>query len=430
MSNLPDPRRRTTLLAVFLPVFLPVFLAVFLATLVSLSIATEARADDDAAGGASQAYESALVPLIGGDTDIGLGAGVLASLARLDPQVRPFRWRLEGAAFATVKPRGLTRYEWPYQDVFAVYTHNGLFSPRVRFELRASYTRETDLRYYGIGNASVAPAGDVPARDFFSRVHPAGRARARIPLTGATSLVIGSTYTFSRLAFSPTSRLAQDQLSGTPQLSGLLLVDRSHALHLFEAGLLYDTRESELAPTRGQFHQVEVRVAPWQSVHHPYRYGELHVSLRFYQGIVSDRLVLAARAVGYLQLGDVPFYELARYDETSALGGAKGVRGIPKNRYYGKRKVFGNLEARSRLFTFRLASNRYQLGLAAFFDGGRVWADLRSAPELDGTGWGLKYGVGGGLRLQKGTTFLLRFDLAWSPDARPVGGYFLAGHLF
>ena len=328
-------------------------------TLVALlAMAGEARAAADAADGdASHAFESAVVPLLGGDTDIGFGAGVLGSLARLDPQARPFRWRLDGAAFATVKPRQLTRYEWPYQDVFAVYTHNGLFSPRVRFELRASYTRETDLRYYGIGNASVAPAEDVAARDFFTRVHPAGRARARIPLSGPTSLVLGSTYTFSRLELDPSSRLARDQVGGSPQLDALLLVDRSHALHLFEAGLSYDTRENEIAPSRGQFHQLEVRLAPWQSERHPYRYAELHASSRVYQAIAGDRLVLAARAVGYLQIGDVPFYELSRYDETSALGGAKGVRGIPKNRYYGKRKVFGNFEARSRLFTFRMGRN-------------------------------------------------------------------------
>jgi outer membrane translocation and assembly module TamA len=222
----------------------------------------------------------------------------------------------------------------------------------------------------------------------------------------------------------------RDQVTGSAQLRGLLQVDRSHALHLFEAGMLFDTRDNETAPSRGQYHQVELRLSPWQSSRHPYRYAELHIALRFYQQVVADRLVLAARAVGYLQIGDVPFYELSRYDETSALGGAKGVRGIPKNRYYGKRKTFGNLEARGRLFTFRVRKSEYQLGLAAFLDGGRVWADLRGAPELDGSGLGLKYGAGGGLRLQKGSTFVLRVDLAWSPDARPLGGYFLAGHVF
>jgi hypothetical protein len=71
------------------------------------------------------------------------------------------------------------------------------------------------------------------------------------------------------------------------------------------------------------------------------------------------------------------------------------------------------------------------LGVAAFVDSGRTWTELgRSNPALDGTGLGLKVGLGGGLRLQQGRTMLLRFDVAWSPDADPVGAYFSAGQIF
>ena len=79
---------------------------------------------------------------------------------------------------------------------------------------------------------------------------------------------------------------------------------------------------------------------------------------------------------------------------------------------------------------FSLGASEYALGVTGFFDAGRVWADVTPAPSSTGPGWGLKYGVGGGLRLRKGETFVLRADLAWSPDARPFGFYFLAGHAF
>jgi hypothetical protein len=148
------------------------------------------------------------------------------------------------------------------------------------------------------------------------------------------------------------------------------------------------------------------------------------------KGAGSDRLVLAWWGIGDLLAGTVPFYELARYDEASALGGANGVRGIRGDRYHGKRKLLGNVELRSTLWQFQVARSRYALGLTSFVDGGRVWADTRPAPELDGRGLGLRYGVGGGLRLRKGQTFVLRADVAWSEDARPLGFYFLAGHLF
>ncbi len=122
---------------------------------------------------------------------------------------------------------------------------------------------------------------------------------------------------------------------------------------------------------------------------------------------------------------------MARFDETTAIGGGKAVRGVPAQRYYGKVKVFGNLEVTTPIRSFTLRGKALVLGLAAFLDGGRTWTELgRAHPELDGTGLGLKYGVGGGLRLQEGRTFLLRLDLAWSPDARPLGAYFAAGQIF
>jgi hemolysin activation/secretion protein len=108
-----------------------------------------------------------------------------------------------------------------------------------------------------------------------------------------------------------------------------------------------------------------------------------------------------------------------------------GVRGVPGQRYYGKVKAFGNLETRVHLFDFHLFGAPLALGTAVFFDGGRVWTEIGHAhPDLDGTALGLKYGIGGGLRLIQGTTFVIRGDLAWSPDAHPIGGYFAAGEVF
>jgi len=43
---------------------------------------------------------------------------------------------------------------------------------------------------------------------------------------------------------------------------------------------------------------------------------------------------------------------------------------------------------------------------------------------------GIKYGVGGGVRIQWGETVMIRIDMAWSPDADPIGVYFDIGHVF
>ena len=92
---------------------------------------------------------------------------------------------------------------------------------------------------------------------------------------------------------------------------------------------------------------------------------------------------------------------------------------MPAQRYYGKVKLFGNVEVRSEILHFRVQHKSMVWGAALFADGGRSWTQLgQSNPALDGTGLGLKHGLGGGLRLQEGQTFIVRGDIAWSPDAR------------
>ena len=143
------------------------------------------------------------------------------------------------------------------------------------------------------------------------------------------------------------------------------------------------------------------------------------------------RLSVSVRVVGDLLLGSPPFYELARFDETPAIGGGKAIRGVPAQRYYGKVKVFENFEVRGDFLEFTVKKKPLVLGIAGFVDAGRVWAQAGTpSPQLDGGLLGIHYGVGGGLRLAEGKTFVVRADVAWSPDAQPIGAYFAAGEIF
>ena len=83
-----------------------------------------------------------------------------------------------------------------------------------------------------------------------------------------------------------------------------------------------------------------------------------------------------------------------------------------------------------RLASFKLFGLACSLSGVLFFDVGRLWSDLQSRPQLDGHGLELKLGLGGGLRLQQGVAFVVRADLAWSPDARPIGAYLTACQTF
>jgi outer membrane protein assembly factor BamA len=201
-----------------------------------------------------------------------------------------------------------------------------------------------------------------------------------------------------------------------------------HTVASAELALQYDSRDNETVTRHGSFHQVRLLFSP-RFTGAPYQFGDVNVTLRSVRSPVPW-LQLAGRLVGDLLFGDPPFYELTRVDGSSVVGGGKGIRGVPGQRYYGKVKTYGNFEARVALFHFKLRDKPFVLGVAGFFDAGRVWSELPATPELDGTGIGLKYGAGGGLRLQEGQTFVVRADLAWSPDAHPVGAYFNAGEMF
>ncbi|WP_394845913.1 outer membrane protein assembly factor [Pendulispora brunnea] len=375
-------------------------------------------------------------PIIGGSSDIGIVGGALAAVTRLAPHRAPYLWRLEANVLATFKvdPRE-SAVELPYQDYYAKLTLPHLFGEALRLEIRPSFTREMVQRYYGIGNASLAPAPGGPddaGSDYYQygRMHPTMLVRARLRLGGGFFLLLGNSLTYNELEVSPDSKLSADMARGSADVRQILRDTRSHAVDLFEYGVILDTRDHEIHTTRGMFHQIKLRLSPGGIESMPYRYGQVNLTARGYLPIGS-RIVVASRLVGDVQFGDVPFYELARFEDTFALGGSNGVRGVPGQRYYGKVKVFGNFEVRAKLFDFRLFKKPFAFGVAAFFDAGRVWTELgRSHPELDGTGLGLKYGAGGGLRLRQGKNFVLRADVAWSPDATPVGGYFTMGEIF
>jgi outer membrane protein assembly factor BamA len=398
-----------------------------------LGFVTEARAEPPAAAEGGSARELNFVPLVGGDSDVGLGFGEVGDWARLQPNAGLFRWRLENAAFISFKLRDGHELIVPFQDYYLLFSQrNAGAEKRWQVDVRAAFTDETTLKFYGFGNAAPLPPGSVSSRDTeYGRIHPTLSLQRRGVLGHHVFLQLGSVLTYNRLSVSSTSTLAVAAASGSRLTQALLGDFRSHAVELLEVGLEYDTRDNEIITRDGAFHALQLRVSPNISQLLPYAYVQIDGTLRFFATPIPRWLTIAARAVGDLLLGDPPFYELARFDETAAIGGTKAIRGVPAQRYYGKVKVFGNLEVRTQLASFHIGTKALVLGAAAFFDAGRVWTELtRAHPDLDGSGIQLKYGVGGGLRLQQGQTFVVRADLAWSPDARPVGGYFAAGQIF
>ena len=382
-------------------------------------------------GAAAPVTQTTVVPAVGGTTDIGVGVGEFAGVTRVRRGVEPFLWDLESAGLVTGKLSD-GHLIVPYGDVYVKLVVPRPFGSASELSVRPSFTTETTLGYYGVGNASsdTPPSGRSSSYFEYVRTHPSVvvdlRWRVVDHLAGRTAV----RYTQNWMSAPADSKLAADRASGSSEVKGLLGPTGPHAVALFTYGLEWDDRDSEVSPHSGSFDDALVRLSPGGTTAFPYRFLEGTVDARRYLPLWKDRLTLALRAVADVLVGHPPVYSLARVDEEFALGGPMGVRGIPTQRYAGKAKAFASVELRADVASLHALGKPIQVGVVAFFDGGRVWADIAPHPELDGTGVGLKYGVGTGLRLQSGDAFVLRGDVAWSPDARPLGGYFAVGQAF
>jgi outer membrane protein assembly factor BamA len=319
-----------------------------------------------------------------------------------------------------------------YADAYVSIDLPHVVPKQLRLKVRLSYTRENALKYYGVGNASRIPPGDDPSapRYEYGRTHPTASVDAEHRFARYFTLTWGMAYTHNWLEIPRDGLLAEDIERRRLPLDGLARLSLAHGAPRFSYGVGWDDRDDEVSASRGQYHTLKVALFPGGVPEIPYRFMRWDLTLRVYLPLWPERVTLAVRALTDLLFGDAPFYELSRYEDTYAIGGSKGVRGVPAQRYHGKAKLLGNLEVRTEVVRFRAFDAEQRLGVTAFADAGRVWADYRVDRERDGTGIGLKFGLGGGPRWRAGKAFVLRADVAWSPDADPVGAYLLAGQMF
>jgi outer membrane protein assembly factor BamA len=396
-----------------------------------LLVAAGARAEQK--NEAEPRNEFTILPIAGGDSDIGLGAGYIASFARLEPERKPYLFRLESAGAVSFLPHTEDdSLELSYLDDYLLAEFPHVLPNRLKLSFRASYTLATTLKFYGIGNASSIDPGRKSTDDYYEyeRAYPTLKVRATFHATRALDLNWGVTYEEDRVTVPADGQLAETMAGGSEAERALLAGTGKFGVVSFLFGAAWDTRDEEVSAHSGYFQELRTELAPGGSGHFPQRWARADAISRVYVPLVPKRLTFAVRAVADLLFGEPPFFELSRFDGSSAIGGARGVRGVPADRYYGKIKFFGNVELRSELVTARFFGKRNVFGVTGFFDTGRVFADYRSLPELDGTGLGLKYGTGGGLRLHTGDSFVLRLDVAYSPDANPVGVYLTSGECF
>ena len=399
-------------------------------------------------------YEWGLLPELSYSSDWGFGFGFIGSLAKYKPGYYPYHWRLRVVVSMTVKQiPDSKRAELPLHTHKVSIDLPGLWKRRLRLSLSAAFRRTMTAGYYGIGNNTT---NDTDRTAVWGRYHQYRRtnpglgvsARLRLRKLGKVRFDL-----FAKLEFAynvirfwrpetPEEAVLGDRSQLEEDLAGAsgdyvrrqLTGTGNHGYLGFTVGLVWDSRNHETAPSSGMLHDISGRCGG--GLDEPFGFGGATAAARFYTSLYKEYLVLAARFVVDLLVGRPPIYELTSHGGLGAgatLGGGSSIRGVPGHRFGGKIKMLGTVELRSKLLPFRISKHHFNLGAVVFTDVGRAWADYKVRRDLDGVdraGFGLKAGVGGGLRLQWGESFLIRADLAWSHVDDNLGIYIDASHVF
>jgi hypothetical protein len=203
-------------------------------------------------------------------------------------------------------------------------------------------------------------------------------------------------------------------------------------LSLLEVGLMLDKRDNEPAPTSGYWLETSARGGhKWMGS--AWNFWGLNAAARFYLPFDDDRnFVFATQTILDTTFGDLP------YDAMSNIGGSQSIRdyggiggqflgrGMREQMYVGRIKAIEQLEMRWKFWT--LLDQRMDISAVALGDFGMTaWDFNRFSQDMKK----ILVGFGGGLRAQWKKSFVVRFDLAVSPEENfAISPYLVVGNVF
>ena len=196
-----------------------------------------------------------------------------------------------------------------------------------------------------------------------------------------------------------------------------------------KAGLVWDTRDNEAAPSRGIWAEAYLNASP-DVFGDGYKYARLSAHWRQYLGLAGEKLVFAYH-LGYqgTVLGQAPFYTqqnistlFLRQTCTDGLGGINTVRGLLAQRLVGDSYAWLNSELRIRLVSFNFINQSWYVALNPLFDAGMVTRlykgeELsafygRSLLELRSEALKLHCSAGAGIKLVMNRNFIVSAEYA------------------
>jgi len=288
------------------------------------------------------------------------------------------------------------------------------YVPGWRFFGLGMAERWNRMPYFGLGNGSVYNDslfdryGDEYYAYSLSRL--TGMAAIQRDLPGPFRLHLGAQWHRygARPLAEDTTLLGNEVAAGLPRDTGT-----TSALEV-RAGLLLDTRDEEMSPSRGLFLEAMAARALPQAGDLDYR-RYLLSAREFFS--LSWTTVLALRQSVEISEGPLPHYvaqeRLTTWLPEDGFGSPTTLRVNLLGRWVAANKALGSVELRYKKWDYPLSETTpVRLWLMLFADAGRLWGD---GERFQWRHWHTGYGAGARLQFSRGAIFGL--DAGWSPDA-------------
>lgn len=229
--------------------------------------------------------------------------------------------------------------------------------------------------FFGFGDGQAS--GGLPTDSF----------RVRLARVEVEPLIERDLPRAVRAWIGPTARYARPDVDSTRYFTRIGLPARDLGDQLLAgivAGLEVDAVDDTSRPSQGGRFELHGRVLTGL-LDRDHTYAGIGTSLTLYATHPAlPWATLAMRGGGETLTGTFPFYDAA------TIGGRRSLRGYRAERFTGRSSVFASVEPRVRLSRFRIPiTGRAEVGLLAFADAGRVWADGEATSWQVGTGGGV-----------------------------------------
>ena len=328
------------------------------------------------AGDVKRGWNIGALPAIGYVSDLGFQYGALCDLfyygdgSKFPQYVHKFSFQ------ASRYTKGSGIFHFFYDSKFLI--------PSLRVTLAASYLPDKMKGFYGF-NGYASPYDDQFNTAFYAIDRKMTRILANVQgnISGGFSWAAGVNFWNYKIdRVNDEEYVVNETLYDIYVNSGIIGQDEANGGACFElkAGLIYDTRDFEPAPSKGLYAELIAYGSPDLIERKDNAYLKLSAQVCNYIPLVNDKLVFATRAVYQGTIAGLPPFYMQQNISTlylrqinnEGLGGVNTIRGVLFNRLVGDGYFWCNSELRWKAFNFKFLKQDWYCGMNPFLDFGRV----------------------------------------------------------